>query len=125
MVALLTAAGPSWSSGSRLRATSPTCRAARRPSRRARRWLSMAAKIEEITGNEYKYGFHHSGDAYVFKSQRGLSEEVVRQLSAMKGEPEWMLRFRLRALQLFYRKPLPTWGADLSGVDFDNMFYYV
>src|SRR5205823_7681166 len=85
----------------------------------------MAVRKQDIEPSEYQYGFHDAEDQYVFKSQRGLSADVVRNLSAMKGEPEWMLRFRLRALELFYRKPLPTWGADLSEIDFDNIFYYV
>ena len=74
----------------------------------------MAVRTRDIGPSEYKYGFRDAEDQYVFKSQRGLSAEVVRSLSAMKGEPEWMLRFRLRALELFYRKPMPKWGADLS-----------
>src|SRR5437773_5621888 len=85
----------------------------------------MAVRTRDIGPSEYKYGFRDAEDQYVFKSQRGLSADVVRNLSAMKGEPDWMLRFRLRALELFYRKPLPTWGADLSEIDFDNIFYYV
>src|SRR5438552_1020800 len=85
----------------------------------------MAVRKQDIEPSEYKYGFHDAEDQYVFKSQRGLSADVVRSLSAMKGEPEWMLRFRLRALELFYRKPMPKWGADLSEIDFDNIFYYV
>ncbi|HZR07171.1 MAG TPA: Fe-S cluster assembly protein SufB [Myxococcales bacterium] len=84
----------------------------------------MAVKPQDIVSNEYKYGFRDE-EHYVFKSQRGLSRQVVEQLSQMKGEPEWMLRFRLRALELFYRKPLPTWGADLSDINFDDIFYYV
>ncbi len=58
-------------------------------------------------------------------AQRGLSEAVVRGISAKKGEPEWMLERRLKALRLFARKPLPAWGADLTGIDFDNIKYFV
>ena len=54
-----------------------------------------------------------------------VSEEVVRQISAKKGEPEWMLEFRLRALRHFQQRPVPTWGADLSGLNFDEIVYYV
>ena len=53
--------------------------------------------------------------------RRGLSEEVVRDISAKKGEPDWMLDLRLKGLQLFRRKPMPTWGSDLSGIDFENI----
>jgi len=85
----------------------------------------MAVRTRDIGPSEYKYGFRDAEDQYVFKSQRGLSADVVRSISAMKGEPEWMLRFRLRALELYSRKPMPSFGADLSGIDFDNIFYYV
>ena len=58
-------------------------------------------------------------------ARRGLSEEVVRDISALKDEPEWMLKLRLRGLELFRRKPMPTWGSDLSGIDFENIKYFV
>ncbi len=73
---------------------------------------------------EYKYGFSDP-ETYVFKSRRGLSKEVVDQISDMKGEPQWMLDFRLKALDHFQKRPIPTWGGDLSGLDLDNIFYYV
>jgi FeS assembly protein SufB len=58
-------------------------------------------------------------------AKRGLSEAVVRDISALKNEPEWMLDFRLKGLRLFDKKPMPGWGADLSGIDFDNIKYFV
>jgi Fe-S cluster assembly protein SufB len=58
-------------------------------------------------------------------AKRGLSETVVREISALKNEPEWMLDFRLKGLRLFGKKPMPGWGADLSGIDFDNIKYFV
>jgi Fe-S cluster assembly protein SufB len=73
---------------------------------------------------DYRYGFRDP-ETYVFKSQKGLSREVVEQISAMKGEPEWMLEFRLKALEHFQKRPMPTWGADLSGLDLEDIFYYV
>ena len=73
---------------------------------------------------QYAPGFSMPED-YVFKSQRGLSQAVVEQISEMKGEPDWMRRFRLKSLDHFLKRPLPTWGADLSGIDFDNIFYYI
>ena len=83
--------------------------------------------IKEI-GNEYdeKYGFHKP-ENYAFKSQRGLTVDVVRNISKMKGEPEWMLQFRLRALEIFWAKPMPTWGNTelLNGIDFENIYYYI
>ena len=54
-----------------------------------------------------------------------MNEDVVRDISARKNEPEWMLQRRLRALKLFERKPMPTWGADLGDIDFDNIKYFV
>ena len=71
-----------------------------------------------------KYGFADVED-YVFKAERGLDEKVVRSISAMKGEPEWMLNIRLQAYRNFLDRPMPDWGADLSGIDFANIFYYI
>src|SRR4030066_1792916 len=73
---------------------------------------------------EYKYGFRDP-ETYVFKSSRGLSKEIVEQISSMKGEPQWMLDFRLKALGHFQKRPIPTWGGDLSELDLDNIFFYV
>jgi Fe-S cluster assembly protein SufB len=84
----------------------------------------MAVNIVEEVNSDYKFGFHDAED-YVFKSGRGLTPQVVEKISEMKGEPEWMLKFRLKALEYFNRRPMPNWGADLSGIDFDNIFYYV
>jgi Fe-S cluster assembly protein SufB len=74
--------------------------------------------------DDYQYGFSDP-ETFVFKSRKGLDEEVVRQISAMKGEPEWMLEFRLKALKHFQSRPTPTWGADLSDLDLDDIYYYV
>lgn len=72
----------------------------------------------------YEYGWHDSDSAGA-SAARGLNEDVVRDISAKKGEPEWMLNQRLKALNIFDKKPIPTWGADLSGIDFDQIKYYV
>src|SRR5688572_22596771 len=72
----------------------------------------------------YKYGFKDP-ETYVFKAEKGLSKKVVEQISAMKQEPEWMLKFRLKALEIYYKKPVPTWGADLSGLNMDEIYFYV
>src|SRR5438132_34869 len=80
----------------------------------------VVAKI----GNDYKYGFHEIED-YFFKSGRGLSPELVAAISEHKNEPEWMRKFRLKSLEYFLARPMPEWGGDLSGIDFDNIFYYI
>ena len=71
-----------------------------------------------------KYGFHDK-DSFVFKSRKGLDAELVRQISEMKGEPKWMLEARLKALAIFEKKPLPTWGGNVSDIDFQDIYYYV
>ncbi|GAA3094715.1 MULTISPECIES: Fe-S cluster assembly protein SufB [Nonomuraea] len=77
----------------------------------------------EGLGN-YKFGWADP-DAAGAAAKRGLSEEVVRNISALKSEPEWMLDLRLKGLRLFDKKPLPTWGSDLTDIDFDNIKYFV
>ncbi|HOV06400.1 MAG TPA: Fe-S cluster assembly protein SufB [Anaerolineaceae bacterium] len=73
---------------------------------------------------DYQYGFKDP-ETYVYKSEKGLSEAVVRKISAMKQEPEWMLEFRLKALRHFMQRPMPAWGPDLSGLDLEDIYYYV
>jgi Fe-S cluster assembly protein SufB len=72
---------------------------------------------------DYKYGFHDP-DEFVFQTHKGLRREVVEQISAKKGEPQWMLDFRLRALDHFQKRPMPTWGGDISGLNFDEIYFY-
>ncbi len=95
----------------------------------------MGATVEyEMSENEViagfnqdyaaKYGFSDVED-YVFKAEKGLTEQVIRQMSLRKGEPEWMLDIRLRAYSHFLERPMPNWGADLSGIDFENIYYYI
>ncbi|MEI7849438.1 MAG: Fe-S cluster assembly protein SufB [Chloroflexota bacterium] len=86
--------------------------------------MSEDAKILEDIG-EYKYGFHDRDDNYVFKSQRGLSREVVVNISGMKAEPEWMLEFRLKALEHYLTRPMPNWGPELGELNLEQIFYYV
>lgn len=74
--------------------------------------------------NDYKYGFAKP-DQHVFKTSKGLDEEKIRQISKLKKEPKWMLDFRLEAFKIFKSKPMPEWGADLSEIDFDEIFYYI
>ncbi|WP_282004301.1 Fe-S cluster assembly protein SufB [Propioniciclava sinopodophylli] len=73
---------------------------------------------------KYRFGWHDADTAGA-SARRGLNDDVVRDISARKGEPEWMLERRLKGLRLFERKPMPTWGADLGGIDFDNIKYFV
>jgi len=86
----------------------------------------MAVVPQINVGEDYKekYGFFDP-EKYVFKAKRGLSEEIVKEISWMKNEPEWMTKLRMRALGVFNKKPMPTWGADLSKIDFENIFYYL
>src|SRR5437588_450054 len=86
--------------------------------------MATAPKIDIGRDYKEKYGFFVP-EEYVFKAKRGLNEDVVREISFMKQEPEWMTKFRLRSLGIFHRKAMPTWGADLSVIDFDNIFYYL
>jgi Fe-S cluster assembly protein SufB len=71
-----------------------------------------------------KYDFKDP-ELYVYKSKPGLSEKVVEEISSIKNEPDWLRKFRLKALKIFYEKPMPLWGADLSRVDFDRIHYYI
>lgn len=73
---------------------------------------------------EYKYGFHDDIKP-VFTTGEGLSEEVVRQISEAKNEPEWMLEFRLKSLEIYNKLPMPSYGPDLSELDFDNINYFI
>ncbi|MFZ3150533.1 MAG: Fe-S cluster assembly protein SufB [Anaerolineaceae bacterium] len=74
-------------------------------------------------GSDYKYGFSDP-DRSVFKSRRGLDENVIREISRFKEEPQWMLDFRLKAFRHYQKRPIPTWGADLSGLNLDEIIYY-
>jgi len=87
--------------------------------------MGAKSETELLEGiGEYRYGFSDP-ETYVFKSRKGLDREVVQQISAMKGEPAWMLEFRLKALEHFQQRPMPAWGADLSKLDLDDIYYYV
>ncbi len=85
--------------------------------------MSSDAQVLADIG-DYKYGFRDP-DTSVFKSEKGLNRKVVEQISSMKGEPQWMLDFRLKALEHFQNRPMPTWGGDLSTLNLDNIYYYV
>lgn len=83
----------------------------------------LEASSEAVTGEINKYNFVTETTG-VFKARKGLSEEVVRQISEMKQEPEWMLDFRLRSLEIFNSKPMPEWGGDIN-INFDDVYYYL
>ena len=77
----------------------------------------------DVIGEINKYDFRND-ERYVFKARKGLSKEVVEEISAMKGEPAWMRDFRLKSLEIFESKPMPNWGGNI-GIDFQNIFYYL
>jgi Fe-S cluster assembly protein SufB len=79
----------------------------------------------ELDLGRYKLGWSDVEDFYVYKPKKGLSEDVIREMSWMKGEPEWMTENRLKAYKYFLRRPMPSWGGDMSGIHFDDIFYYV
>ncbi len=80
--------------------------------------------VAQVDIGEYQYGFRDEED-YVYKSERGLDRAKVEQISRMKNEPEWMLDFRLKAYEHYLKRPMPNWGADLSDIDFDSIYYYI
>ena len=85
----------------------------------------MSSSVDELDGiGNYEYGWHDPDSAGAV-AKRGLNEAVVRDISSKKNEPEWMLELRLKGLRLFEKKPMPNWGSDLSGIDFDNIKYFV
>ena len=76
---------------------------------------------ESLDVDYSKYDFKDSTEMYVHLSKKGLSKETVIEISKMKKEPQWMLDFRLRSYEIFMQKPMPTWGGDLSVIDFQNI----
>jgi Fe-S cluster assembly protein SufB len=82
----------------------------------------MAKKMPEL--ESYKYGFRDEHKA-VFQTGKGLTPEIVTEISRMKSEPQWMLDFRLKSLELFNKMPLPRWGGNLDDLDFQDIQYYV
>ena len=79
----------------------------------------------DIDLGDYKYGFHDTEEPF-FKAEKGLSRELVESISKMKGEPEWMLEYRLQAYDHFIQRPMPNWGAEaIHEIDFDDIYYYI
>ena len=67
----------------------------------------------------------HDKDVSIFRSKRGLTNEIVEEISNMKDEPQWMFDFRLKSLEHFYKMPMPQWGGDMLHLNFDEITYYV
>ena len=83
----------------------------------------MTTAINSVVDDGYKFGFHDD-EKPVFKSERGLTPELVERISKMKGEPEWMTEFRLKALGFFRSHPNPNWAnGQLDNMDYENIFY--
>jgi len=84
----------------------------------------MSATDLGLDLSRYKLGWSDEED-YVYKPTKGLDADVIREMSWMKGEPDWMRDFRLKSYDRFGRRPMPWWGGDMSGIDFDNIYYYI
>ena len=78
--------------------------------------------IAQVEINKYDF---HTEERYVYKARKGLDEQIVNQISDLKGEPDWMRRFRLEALKVFQSKPMPRWGGKLDEIDFQDIYYYI
>ncbi|MDO8509834.1 MAG: Fe-S cluster assembly protein SufB, partial [bacterium] len=85
---------------------------------------SKTKKFLSSTGQSDSTSFKTTTTSF-FAVEKGLNENIIREISAQKSEPKWMLDFRLLSYKIFLKKPMPTWGSDLSGIDFDNIHYYV
>ncbi|MBT4352623.1 Fe-S cluster assembly protein SufB, partial [archaeon] len=87
----------------------------------------MSTQADDIDiGEEYKEKYGFSDDIkYLHTTKPGINEGVVREISKIKNEPEWMLNFRLKGLKHFQERPMPKWGANLGQIDFDNITYYM
>ncbi len=86
--------------------------------------MSSNAVTQQPEVGAYAAGWHDPDAKYSFRAEPGLSESVVRQMSEMKGEPSWMLEFRLRSLKHYQTRPMPTWGGHID-LDFDSIYYYL
>ena len=83
------------------------------------------APENEVGIGDYQYGFHDPVDKYIFTARKGIDRDIVSQISAIKDEPAWMREFRLKSLEIFFKKPLPNWGGRLSDLNFQDIHYYV
>ena len=80
--------------------------------------------VDDLDLGRYKLGWTDIED-YVFKPRRGLNEDIIREMSWMKGEPDWMREYRLKCYRRFLKRPMPNWGGDISGIFFDDIYYYI
>src|SRR6059036_1239722 len=85
--------------------------------------ISQEEHLKELSKG-YRFDWKDESNS-VFEPKRGLSEAVVEEISARKSEPDWMRKRRLKALKHFEQRPMPWWGADLSGIDFENIYYFI
>jgi len=86
--------------------------------------MSTEPTLDLREGYAEKYGFHDA-EQHVFKTRKGLDRSIVEEISKLKNEPEWMLEYRLKALEIFEKKAMPNWGGDLAQIDFQDIYYYV
>ena len=84
----------------------------------------MSTKAEDLQLGNYKYGWHDESRS-VFEPKKGLSADVVEEISDLKSEPKWMRDLRLKSLKQFEARPMPNWGSDLSGIDFNDIYYFI
>ncbi len=84
----------------------------------------LSAQVQGIK-DDYKYGFRDDDSKYSYRSGKGLNREIVEQIAEMKSEPSWVRDFRLKALEVFQQKPMPTWGGSLDELHFDDIHYYM
>ncbi|MEZ5227318.1 MAG: Fe-S cluster assembly protein SufB [Acidimicrobiales bacterium] len=84
----------------------------------------MTITPDTLDLGKYKLGWSDAED-YVFKPKKGLNEAIIREMSWMKGEPDWMLDFRLKSFRQFEKRPMPNWGGDMSEIYFDDIYYYI
>ena len=84
----------------------------------------MSTKAEDLQLGNYKYGWHDESHS-VFEPKKGLSADVVEEISDLKSEPKWMRDLRLKSLKQFEARPMPNWGSDLSGIDFNDIYYFI
>ena len=84
----------------------------------------MSKPAFDLDLTQYKYGFN-SPENWVYRTEKGLTKRIIEEISDQKGEPDWMLEFRLKALDWFLKKPMPKFGPDLSGIDFSDLTYYL